>query len=113
MVIVESKDGLEHLEEIVEVDNIDVVYFGAYDLSQALGYPGEVWHHHVVAEIQKAVEVVNRAGKYAGGFVPQKKDYIKRVLDMGMRFITYEVDSSILHTNVRTVADWFTKEVDG
>ena len=112
VVIVESKEGLENLEEIVEVDNVDIVYFGAYDLSQALGYPGEVWNHNVVTEIQKAVEVVNQSGKYAGGFVPQKVEDMKMVLDMGMKFITYEVDSSILHTNVQTVADWFMKEVD-
>ncbi len=55
---------------------------------------------------------VNNAGKFAGGFVPQSKDDIKWLLDIGMKFITYEVDSSILHTHTRNVVDWLSDEVN-
>jgi len=111
VVIVESKEGLENLEEILEIDGIDVVYFGAYDISQSLGHPGEVKHPEVVKSIKKGVDFVSRKGKFAGGFVPQSRDDIKWLLDMGMRFITYEVDSSIIYTHVGGVADWFHEEV--
>ncbi len=111
VVIIESKEGLEKIEEIIAVDDVDVVYFGAYDLSQALGVPGDVRHPIVVDSIQKGVDVVTRNGKFAGGFVPQSKDDIKWLLDMGMRFITYEVDSSIIYTNFRGIAEWFEDEV--
>lgn len=111
VVIIESKEGLDRLDEIVDVDGVDVVYFGAYDLSQALGHPGEVRHPEVVGAIQKGVDVVTAHGKWVGGFVPQEKDDIKWLLDMGMRFITYEVDSSIIYTHVRGIADWFGEEV--
>ena len=111
VVIIESKEGLETLDEIVDVDDIDVIYFGAYDLSQALGHPGEVRHPDVVSSIQKGVELVNRKGKWAGGFVPQSQDDIKWLLDIGMRFITYEVDSSIIYTHIRGISDWFQEEV--
>jgi len=112
VVIVESKEGLERLEEIIEVDEIDVVYFGAFDLSQALGHPGEVKHPKVVKSIQKGIELVSRQGKFSGGFVPQSIDDIKWILDMGMRFITYEVDSSIIQAQVGGVTDWFHEEVN-
>lgn len=108
--IVESIDGLSNLEEIAAQDGIDVVYFGAYDLSQALGYPGEPRHPEVVAAIRGGAERVRQAGKCAGGFVPQSKDDIKWLLDLGMRFITYEVDSSILFKHVRDIRDWFVTE---
>lgn len=111
VVIIESKEGLDKLDEILDVDGVDIVYFGAYDLSQALGYPGEVRHPDVVSSIQKGVELVNRKGKWAGGFVPQSKDDIKWLLDIGMRFITYEVDSSIIYTHTRGITDWFQEEV--
>lgn len=111
VVIIESKEGLDRLDEIVDVDGVDVIYFGAYDLSQALGHPGEVRHSDVVASIQKGVEVVTKKGKWAGGFVPQSKDDIKWLLDMGIRFITYEVDSSIIYNHVRGITDWFEEEV--
>ena len=111
VVIIESKDGLENLDEIISVDGVDVVYFGAYDLSQALGYPGEVSHPDVVNAIRKGVELVSGQGKWAGGFVPKSKDDIKWLLDIGMRFITYEVDNSILESHLHNVMDWFVDEV--
>jgi 4-hydroxy-2-oxoheptanedioate aldolase len=110
VVIIESKNALDRLEEILEIDEIDVVYFGAYDISQALGFPGEVKNIKVVKSIQKGVEAVIRSGKFAGGFVPQSKDDIKWLLDMGMRFITYEVDSSLIFKHMNSITDWFNQD---
>lgn len=108
--IVESLSGLANVEEIASQKGIDVVYFGAYDLSQALGHPGEPRHLEVVAAIRQGALLVQKLGKCAGGFVPQSKDDIKWLLDMGMRFITYDVDSSILFRHVRDLSDWFATE---
>lgn len=107
VVIIESQEGLKNLDSIIDVQGIDVIYFGAYDLSQVLGYPGDAWHPEVIAKIQDGVERVNKSGKYAGGFVPQSKDDIRRLLDMGMSFITYEVDSSIIYTHLKEISGWF------
>ena len=109
-IIIESKDGLANLDEILEIEDIDVVYFGAYDLSQALGVPGQTRHPSVLKEIMDGVIKVNDKGKYAGGFVAQSKDDIKWLLDMEMRFITYDVDSSIVYRAVKDVTDWFVTE---
>lgn len=111
VVIVESLDGLANAGEIAAQKGIDVVYFGAYDLAQTLGHPGEPRHPEVVAAIRQGAEQVQKLGKCAGGFVPQSKDDIKWLLDMGMRFITYEVDSSILFRHVRDLRDWFSSEI--
>ena len=109
-IIIESKDGLENLDEILEVDDIDVVYFGAYDLSQAIGLPGQTRHTSVMKEIESGVRKVNDKGKYAGGFVAQSKEDINWLLDMGMLFITYEVDSSLVYKAVHDITDWFEKK---
>jgi len=109
--IVESAAGLANLDQILEVENLDVVYFGAYDLSQAIGYPGQVRHPEVISTIQAAVRRVNESGKVAGGFVPQSREDIGWLLGMGMRFITYEVDSSILYSHIHSLTEWFSREV--
>lgn len=111
VVIIESQEGLDNLEEIIDVDGIDIIYFGAFDLSQALGCPGEVKNPKVISAIQHGVEIVNTKGKYAGGFVPQSRDDVKWLLDMGMKFITYDVDSSIIYSQLSDVSDWFKNEV--
>jgi 4-hydroxy-2-oxoheptanedioate aldolase len=111
IIIIESKEGLDNLEQIVSIKNIDVVYFGAYDLSQALGFPGEVKHPNVIKAIKEGIEIVNKSGKCAGGFVAQSKEDIKWLLDMGIRFITYDVDSSILYNHINNVTEWFNSEL--
>jgi 4-hydroxy-2-oxoheptanedioate aldolase len=108
--IIESRAGLERVEEIVAQDGIDVVYFGAYDLSQDLGFPGDVRNPAVVSAIRKGLEIVSLKGKYAGGFVPQSPDDVKWLLDMGMRFITYDVDCSMVFRSVSAVTEWFAGE---
>jgi len=100
---------LSNLGEILKIKAIDVVYFGAYDLSQALGFPGDTKHPKVVQEIQQGVNLVNDAGKYAGGFVPKNKEEIQGALDMGMKFITYEVDSSLIYKCFNDISSWFAK----
>ena len=110
VVIIESKEGLDELQNILEVDEVDIVYFGAYDLSQSLGCHGDVKNNKVVSAIKQGVNLVNQYGKYAGGFVPQTQEDIKWLLDMGMKFITYQVDSSIIYSNVSAINNWFSKE---
>lgn len=110
--IIESLEGLEKVEEISAQEGIDVIYFGAYDLSQALGHPGEPRHPGVVSAISKGVEQVQKSGKAPGGFVPQSKDDLKWLLDMGMLFITYEVDSSIIFRHIHDISQWFAKEIE-
>jgi 4-hydroxy-2-oxoheptanedioate aldolase len=109
--IIECLKGLDNVQEIASVHGVDVIYFGAYDLSQALGRPGEHRHPDVISAIQRGVAQVHSLGKCAGGFVPQSKDDIKWLLDMGMRFITYEVDSSMIFRHTRDIRDWFESEV--
>ena len=111
VVIIESEEGLKNLDEILDVEGVDIVYFGAFDLSQALGCPGEVKNKKVIRAIQRGVEIVNTKGKCAGGFVPQSKDDVKWLLDMGMRFITYQVDSSIIYNHVSYITNWFEDQV--
>lgn len=108
--IIESKSGLRNLDEIIEVPGIDVVYFGAYDLSQVLGVPGETKHPKVVKAIQSGAEKAIKCGKYAGGFVPLTVDDMKWNLDIGMNFVTYSVDSAMVFSNMQTVVNSFVKE---
>lgn len=105
--IIESEEGLSRLDEILAVPGLDIVYFGAYDLSQALGHPGEVRHPRVVEAVRRGVEQTIRAGRYAGGFVSQSRQDVEWLLGMGMRVITYEVDCSILYGGIRDITDWF------
>jgi 4-hydroxy-2-oxoheptanedioate aldolase len=105
--IIESREALDDLDAILEQPEIDVLYFGAYDLSQALGCPGEVRSKKVVDAISAAVSRAQNAGKLSGAFVAQSPDDIKWQLDLGLRLITYNVDTAVLLHAVQDIVGDF------
>lgn len=93
VILLESLDSIKNLPEILKIKELDVVYIGAYDLSKSMGKSGDIFHKKVVSKVKKAADLINKSGKAAGSFVPQNEDQIKFCLDLGLRFITYSVDT--------------------
>ena len=50
---VEGKEGVENLQEILSLKGFDILFIGPYDLSQSLGFPGQISHPKVKKEIMK------------------------------------------------------------
>jgi 4-hydroxy-2-oxoheptanedioate aldolase len=63
---VEDAEGLESLDEILEVPGIDVVFLGPSDLSQSLGFPGRTDHPELRGAMRDAFERIVSSGKVAG-----------------------------------------------
>jgi 4-hydroxy-2-oxoheptanedioate aldolase len=57
VVMIEDREGVENLDEILSVDGIDMVIEGAMDLSHSFGLPGQAQH----PSVQDAVHAVARA----------------------------------------------------
>ena len=55
--------------------------------------------------IQICIDKVNSANRFAGGFVRQSFVEVQKLLDMGIKFITYNVDSSILYSMKLSLVD--------
>jgi len=102
-VIIESVVALNNLDSILEVEGLDIVYFGAYDLSLELNSPGDVFGEELIEMISSGVNKTIKAGKCAGGFVPQSVEKVISIMDLGIRFITYNVDSAILYHDIHDV----------
>jgi len=65
MVQIETKEGVQNIDKIVDVDGIDVIFIGPYDLSLSLGYPPPSPDPHPDVEqiIQRVLKVTHGAGK--------------------------------------------------
>ena len=76
---------------------VDVIYIGPYDLSQAMGLPGEVDHPNVLNKMERIFSFVNKSGKIAGSFAntPQRA---KRLKDLGINYLTCETDGTLLRS---------------
>ena len=77
-------------------DKIDAIYIGAYDLSQAVGYPGQVDHPEVKRALETSIRKIRKKGLAAGGYVAKNDTDIKWMRKMGMQFITLLPDCTAL-----------------
>jgi 4-hydroxy-2-oxoheptanedioate aldolase len=91
---IEGRRGLENLEAVIEVEGIDVVFLGPYDLSASFGIPGQVDDPRVVQGMEDAVTKIRAAGKAAGTFAGDVVT-AKRWMDVGVQYISLGVDVGI------------------
>lgn len=100
-VLVEGQEGISNLSEIAQVDGIDLIYLGLYDISQSVGHSGELDHPEVKAQLNKCLEKIKEGGKIPGTFARDVSS-CKNFQSMGFRFIAYVADSYILRTHLET-----------
>jgi 4-hydroxy-2-oxoheptanedioate aldolase len=61
----ETKECLEQIETVVNIDGVDGIFVGPYDLSTALGKPGQFDDPEVVAAIARVLQACKAAKKPA------------------------------------------------
>ncbi|MEO7150323.1 MAG: aldolase/citrate lyase family protein [Burkholderiaceae bacterium] len=66
LIQVESRAGLDSVDEIAAVDGVDAVFLGPNDLAADLGHLGQPAHPQVVGLLKDALRRIRRAGKAAG-----------------------------------------------
>jgi 4-hydroxy-2-oxoheptanedioate aldolase len=95
LVQVETRLGYENLREIIAVDGVDGVFFGAADLAASYGYLGQSTHPQIVDAILSGLAQVAAAGK-AGGVLCGDKALNDRYMAAGARFVAVGVDALLL-----------------
>ena len=86
MVHLETRTAMDNLPQILEVDDIDILFIGPTDLAQSLGYYGDPDHQEVQEMVVKAVSLIVDAGKVPGVFVGDIASAAKWV-NLGARYI--------------------------
>ena len=92
---VETRPGLDALEEIAAVEGVDGVFIGPADLSAALGYLGDNRNPAVREAILGALARLKKAGKPAGILAPVEED-AKFWIDQGFGFVALGNDAALL-----------------
>lgn len=93
----ETKEALEHIEEIVALDGVDGIFVGPCDLSIDLGIPLQFDHPELLAAIQKILDTCKKYHKetyiYAGNPADAEKWFT-----LGYDAVAYSFDASLLIT---------------
>ena len=70
--MVETRAGLDHLDDILGVDGVDGIFLGPYDLSLSLGQ-ASVLEPAVVAAIESVIDRTRRRSRIAGIFTGNRE----------------------------------------
>jgi len=107
VLLVEGKEGIDNIESIMD-PSIDVLYIGVYDLSQSLGFPGEVERKEVKEHLEACVKKARKRKIAVGSFTNNLKT-LKWFKDIGIQFITYSLDSTELCRSFKHLIKEFKK----
>ena len=91
---IESREGLEQLEDICAVDGVDMVFFGPADLSADMGLMGQPGHPDVVQAIVNGIRRANALG-VAAGVMASAADS-QRYVDAGATLVILGSDLGLL-----------------
>ena len=102
IVMIEHKDALEHLDQILTVPGVDGFIIGPYDLSCSMGIPGQFDHPDFVAAKERILATAGRLGVSAGlHIVEPDHELLAQALREGYRSIAYSVDMRLLDVGAR------------
>jgi len=103
---IEGLEGIENLDQILEVEGIDVIFIGPYDLSQSLGIPGDVNNIKVEEKMREVVNKASAKGKIVGTFVDDI-DAANKWKSLGIQYMSYAVDVGIIYDSFKRVTKGF------
>lgn len=103
---IEGREGIDNLDEILEVDGVDIVFIGPYDLSQSLGLPGQVDNPEVEKKMMEVIDKAAARGKWVGTFVDDVQTGHKWI-NLGVQYISYSVDVGIVYDACKKTVEAF------
>lgn len=98
--MIEKKEAVDNLEEILSVEGIDMVQFGPGDYSLSLGYPGQRNHPKVKEAELKTIKTALKKGirpRVEISTIDYKIEDLQKYIDLGVRDFQLPSDGSIVY----------------
>lgn len=99
---IEDKLAVKNIEAILEVEDIDGIMIGPYDLSGSLGVPGQ-FDHPAMREAEEKILQAAHAKAVAVGFhvIQPSVEEVRKKVEQGFTFIAHSVDMIMLGSSCR------------
>ena len=99
--MIENIEAVNNLEEILQVQGVDALLIGPYDLSASMGLTAQFEHVDFVNALEKILSLSVLANIPCGIHVvnPSVKE-LKGRIDEGYRFLAYSMDSVFFNSSV-------------
>jgi 4-hydroxy-2-oxoheptanedioate aldolase len=95
IVIIETLQAIENIEEIVATDGVDAAVLGSNDLAVAMGHPGERDHPDVTAALDHAERIIRDSEVVLGGNA-SSPSAAREMRDRGYQLLALGFDWTLL-----------------
>ena len=102
--MLETAQGVANADAIAALPGIDMLFFGAVDLSIDLGIPGQFGHPLVQQAFRDASDICRRHGKYLGMGGIYDEQWTSLYMALGAQFVAGGSDQGFLLAEARTRA---------
>lgn len=97
IIMIETLDALEVVEQIANVPGIDQLLIGTNDLTAEMGIPGQYDHPRLTQAYQRVIEASHANGLAVGiGGLSSRPDLVHKFARMGARFVMAATDQPLL-----------------
>lgn len=104
--MIESREGVENINEIVAVEGLDAIFIGPYDLSGSYGIPGQTQDPVLQDACRRVVEACERAGKAVGLLVVHPtEDVVRAAIQGGYTLPCLGIDTVFLDEGARATRE--------
>jgi 2-keto-3-deoxy-L-rhamnonate aldolase RhmA len=94
---IEHKDGIENIDAILQVQDLDGVFIGPLDLSGSYGKTGQLESAEMKDALNKYLEACKKHSKIAGlHIIRPDEDAVKKAINQGYRLLALGVDGVFL-----------------
>lgn len=99
--MIEHHQAVAELEAILEVDGLDAILIGPYDLSASMGLTAQ-FDHPVFCETMEKIRMLSANKGIPAGVhvVAPSREQLQQRLDEGYRFLAYSIDAVMLSSVV-------------
>ena len=101
---IETLDGIENQDSIINTEGVDSVFLGPGDLSSVLGVHGQVTHEKVKNTMESMIPKIIDAGKIPGTLVADG-DQAKYWKDRGINFLIGGANKFLLNGSKQFIDD--------
>jgi 2-keto-3-deoxy-L-rhamnonate aldolase RhmA len=100
ILLIEHFEAVNHIDEILTVPGVDLIFVGPFDLSASMGLLGQVTHTRVEEAIQKVLAAAKKV-KVPVGTITASADDANRRIQQGFQFILVGSDTGFLASGAK------------
>jgi 2-keto-3-deoxy-L-rhamnonate aldolase RhmA len=97
IVMIETREALEALDDILAVPGLEAVMIGPTDLSWSLGLRGQTAHPDNLAAIESITRRARALGKFVGAGMGLEPDFAVTLAGLGVQWLQVGADFVYLH----------------